>query len=109
MTAIDHIKAARQSKLIGENRKHVSLDLSPPLPLEQINALQTRVGQPLSEELRGLLAFCSGIDGCVAEIDFTGSMMAAFESKEIFPNGFPIAADGCGNFWVLDLTPQTTQ
>jgi hypothetical protein len=25
------------------------------------------------------------------------------------PNGLPIAADGCGNFWVLDLTPQTTQ
>jgi cell wall assembly regulator SMI1 len=109
MTAIEHIKAARQSKLIGENRKQVSLDLSPPLPLEQIKALEQSVGQPLPEELRGLLAFCSGIDGCVAEIDFTGSMMAAFESKEIFPNGLPIAADGWGNFWVLDLTPQTTQ
>jgi hypothetical protein len=32
----------------------------------------------------------------------------AFEAEEIFPNGLPIAADGCGNFWVLDITPKTT-
>ena len=41
----------------------------------------------------------------VAEIDFTGASLS-FEQKEVFPNGVPIAADGCGNFWVLDLTPQ---
>jgi hypothetical protein len=33
----------------------------------------------------------------------------AFEQKEVFPNGIPIARDGFGNFWVLDLTPQTAK
>ena len=33
----------------------------------------------------------------------------AFGHEDVFPNGLPIAADGFGNFWVLDLTPQTTK
>ena len=31
------------------------------------------------------------------------------QHKEVFPNGLPIAADGFGNFWVLDITPTTNQ
>ncbi len=108
MTAIEHIKAAQQAKLVDEDGEPVSIALSPPLKPEEIDSLQKRVGQPLPEELRVLLAFCSGIDGCLAGIDFTGDSMS-YEQKEIFPNGHPIAADGFGNFWVIDLTPQTTQ
>jgi hypothetical protein len=66
------------------------------------------VGQPLPEELRSLLTFCSGIEGCLDGIDFTGSRMS-FAQEEVFPSGLPIAADGSGNFWVLDITPETTQ
>ncbi len=108
MTVIEHIKVAQQSKLIDEDSEPVSLELSPPLTPTEISTLQNRVGQSLPEELRTLLAFCSGIDGCLAGIDFTGASMP-YEQLEIFPNGLPIAADGFGNFWVLDLTPQTTQ
>jgi len=108
MTAIEHIKTAQQSKLTDEDGEAVCLELAPPLPPAQIDSLQEQVGQPLPAELRALLAFCSGIDGCLAGIDFTGANMA-FEQVEVFPNGFPIAADGFGNFWVLDLTPSTTE
>jgi hypothetical protein len=66
------------------------------------------VGLPLPNELREVLSFCSGIDGCLGGIDFTGEMAMAYEQKEAFPNGLPIAADGCGNFWVLDITPETS-
>jgi cell wall assembly regulator SMI1 len=107
MTAIEHIKAAQQAKLVDEDGEPVTLELFPPLTADQIAALQERVGQPLPEELRTVLSFCSGIDGCLDGIDFTGDSMG-FESKETFPNGLPIARDGFGNFWVLDLTPQTT-
>jgi hypothetical protein len=62
----------------------------------------------LPKELREVLALCSGICGCLNGIDFTGKSMS-FEQKDVFPNGLPIAADGCGNFWVLDITPMTTQ
>ncbi|MGO8751801.1 MAG: SMI1/KNR4 family protein [Thermoguttaceae bacterium] len=108
MTAIEHIKAAQQSKLVDEDGDQVSLELLPPLAGEEMASLQERLGQPLPDELRMILTFCSGIDGCLAGVDFTGASMS-FAQEEIFPNGLPIAADGFGNYWVLDLTPETTQ
>jgi len=106
MTAIEHIKAARQARLVDEDGGPVTIELAAPLTSAQIDTLQKQLGQPLPQELRGLLAVCPGIDGCLAGIDFTGATMS-FSHEEIFPNGLPIAADGYGNFWVLDITPQT--
>jgi len=106
MIAIEHIKAAQQAKLVDEDGNAISIELSPPLKPEEVDSLQERTGQPLPQELRMLLTFCSGIEGCLDGIDFTGASMA-FEQREVFPNGLPIARDGFGNFWVLDLTPQT--
>ena len=109
MTAIEHIKAAQQAKLVDEDGEPVNIELLPPLTLEEIDSLQKRVGQPLPEELRTLLTFCSGMEGGSLDgIDFTGSRMS-FAHEAIFPSGLPIAADGFGNFWVLDITPQTTR
>jgi hypothetical protein len=107
MTAIDHIITAQQANLIDEDGEPVTLELSPALGTDQIDALQARMGQVLPEELRTLLGFCSGIEGCLDGIDFTGASME-FEDRDVFPGGLPIAADGYGNFWVLDITPQTT-
>ncbi len=106
MTAIEHIKAAQQAKLIDEDGEPVTIELLPPLTGDEIDNLHARVEQPLPEELRTLLSFCSGIGGCLDGIDFTGADMA-FEQKEVFPHGLPIARDGFGNFWVLDITPLT--
>ena len=39
-------------------------------------------------------------------VDFTGSQ-CSFQHDEIFPHGLPIAADGYGNFWVIDLLPSS--
>jgi hypothetical protein len=103
MNTIEIIKSAQQARLVDEDGEPVSLQVSPPLQISEIDAVQDRAGQLLPIELRTLLAFCSGIDGCLDGIDFTGESMS-FEQKEIFPNGLPIARDGFGNFWVLDLT-----
>jgi cell wall assembly regulator SMI1 len=109
MTAIEHIQAAQRAKMVDEDDEPVVLELTPPATSEQMDSIQQQVGQPLPEELRTLLAFCSGIDGGSLDgIDFTGARMS-FGQEEIFPSGLPIAADGFGNFWVLDLTPQTTK
>ncbi len=108
MTAIEHLKAAQPSELIDEDGERVALKLLPPLSAGQIDALQQQAGLPLPEELRSLLAFCSGLEGCLDVIDFTGQSLA-FAQEEVFPHGLPLAADGFGNFWVLDLTSQTTQ
>jgi hypothetical protein len=108
MTAIEQIKALQSARLVEENGEPVDLELLPPATPSQVEALQQQLGQPLPAELRAVLGFCSGIKGCLDAIDFTGASLA-FGAEEIFPRGLPIAADGCGNFWVLDLTPQTTQ
>lgn len=107
MTAIEQIRNAQQAKLVDKDGKPVRLELAPALEAHQIESLERDVGQPLPEELRSILSICSGIDGCLDGIDFTGRDMA-FAKKEVFPHGIPIARDGFGNFWVLDLTPQTT-
>lgn len=107
MTAIETIKAAQTADLTREHKKRLNLRLGKPLTLEEIDSVQEQIGLTLPVELRSLLAFCSTIDGCLAGIDFTGATMT-FGQDEIFPNGLPIAADGLGNSWVLDITPQTT-
>jgi hypothetical protein len=68
----------------------------------EIDAIATRIGAPLPDDLRTLLAACSKIDGLELEIDFTGG--PSFEMAEIFPHGLPIAGDYTGNFWVIDCT-----
>jgi hypothetical protein len=40
-------------------------------------------------------------------IDFSGGS-GGFEFLEIFPCAISIAGDGCGNFWVVDLTTSST-
>ncbi|HZO86166.1 MAG TPA: SMI1/KNR4 family protein [Verrucomicrobiae bacterium] len=106
MTAVEHIKAAQQGSVVDKRGKVVAMEPAGPLSPEQIEALQKEVGLPLPEELRSVLAFCTRIDGCGLEIDFSGATMD-FEDKDAFPNGLPIVHDGCGNFWVLDITPDT--
>jgi len=41
-------------------------------------------------------------------MDFTGRSLS-FEDQGVFPSGLPIAPDEFGNFWVLDLTRDTTE
>ncbi|HZR16205.1 MAG TPA: SMI1/KNR4 family protein [Verrucomicrobiae bacterium] len=108
MNAIEQIIAAQQTKLVDEDGEPVSLELAKPLTLEQIDSLQEKIGLPLPSELRELLAFCSGIDGCLDAIDFTGGY-EGFGTEEIFPKGLSVASDGFGNSWVLDITPETTK
>lgn len=107
MTAVDRIKAAQQAELVDKDGKPIHYKFLPPQSEEQIDALQKSLGQPLPRELRELLAFCSGILCCL-DIDFT-DRRKAFEAKEIFPDGLPLATDGSGNFWVVDLTPDTAE
>src|SRR4029453_11951130 len=86
-----------------------NLELQPPLTKCEIEELQVEVAAPLPRELRAVLEHTAGIDGTALDaIDFTGRDMS-FEDRDVFPLGHPIAADGFGNFWVLDLTPDETE
>jgi cell wall assembly regulator SMI1 len=106
MTALEHIKAAEKSEFVDEDGNRSSITLLPGLDEAAIQEIEKQVGQRLPTELRETLRFCSEIEGLSFEIDFTGGTMG-FGQEEIFPNGLPIAADGFGNFWVIDITPET--
>lgn len=82
------------------------IELQPGLSAEELLALEQRLGLPLPPDMRELLAFARGF-ACerAGEVDFTGSLPFAFESA--FPCGVPVAADGMGNFWVVDANPAT--
>jgi hypothetical protein len=92
--------------LVNEDGDPVELDLAPALRETEIKALEADIGLALPSELRQVLRHTGGIDG-IEPIDFTGR--ESFEMDWIFPSGFPIAADGFGNFWVVDLVPGETE
>jgi SMI1/KNR4 family protein SUKH-1 len=95
------VDAAEAVKAMGVG----GLALAPPLSADGIARLQEEIGAPLPRELRAALNHTAGIGGTVVDgIDLTGRDMD-YEHRELFPLGLPIATDGAGNFWVLDLPP----
>jgi SMI1 / KNR4 family (SUKH-1) len=82
-----------------------ALVIAPPASPEELERLTTELGVPLPDELRAVLAHTARVDGSgVGTIDFTGRAMD-YEDRDLFPAGLPIAGDGAGNFWVLDVVP----
>jgi len=105
MDPFEVIRRAQATRLVGEDGDEVELELAPALAPADIERLEDEVGVPLSRELRALLGCTAGIDGGPLQtIDFTGRSLS-LGAPETFPSGHPIAGDGFGNFWVLDLTP----
>jgi hypothetical protein len=85
------------------------LELQPPLSSAEIDALEGELPCRIPEEIRELLATCAGFGdgGVFEEVDFTARGFS-FDQSDVFPHGHPIAADGFGNFWVVDLLPEST-
>jgi hypothetical protein len=80
--------------------------LLPGLSGGELGVLQARYPVPLPAELVRLASVTRGVAGLLG-LDLTGAPHSV-ETAELMPAGLPIAADGSGNFWVLDLTPDTT-
>jgi hypothetical protein len=56
--------------------------------------------------MRDVLSLTRGIKPGLQEIDFSGlSLNEALGMDDVFPHALPIAGDGSGNFWVVDLHP----
>jgi cell wall assembly regulator SMI1 len=104
MDAVDEITRARSLDLIDRDGDRVDLVVHPAAAPAQIEALEKQLGLTLPRELRALLAHTAGIDGILDVLDFTGRDVS-FEYEDIFPAGHPIAHDGYGSHWVVDITP----
>jgi hypothetical protein len=109
MDYLEAIRRAQATRLVSEDGDEVDLELAPGLSPADIEGLADEVGAPLSRELRTLLQRTAAIEsGPLDAIDFTGRSLS-FGGEEMFPLGLPIAGDGFGNFWVLDLPPDEVE
>ena len=107
MDPLEAIRRAQATRLV-EDGDEVELELAPALSPAEIERLEDEVDVPLPRELRVLLGHTAGIDGGPLEtIDFTGRSLSL--GSEALPWGLPIAGDGFGNFWVVDLTPDDVE
>jgi hypothetical protein len=102
VTPVELIRDASSKTLKTAKGKIISFGLRPPLSEAEIAALEARLPCPLPADVRELLAYCGGFSGGGMDfVDFTGQDCDC--EYEGFPHGLPIAADGCGNFWIVDL------
>src|SRR5262245_19639293 len=110
MTATDVLRRATALPLQTKGGKRTNLDLLPPATIAEIKRLESLLPCPLPDDVRELLLYCRGFScdalGFVDFVDFTGAD-CMFEYVDAFPHGLPFAADGCGNFWVVDLWPDS--
>ncbi len=99
------IEAALHQNLVNADGKSIRIRLLPGLLKEELDELARTLPVAIPRDIRELLMFCSGIDGAFEEIDFSGRTMRDGFGTEFFPHGLPIAHDGFGNYWVVDLPP----
>lgn len=106
MTPRQAIETALGTKLRDEAGKAFQVDLAPPATHDELAKLGERLGAPPPPDVRDLLRWTSGFAFAPLErVDLLGRL--DFELADIFPRGLPIAGDGCGNFWVVDVHPRT--
>lgn len=103
LTPLEVVRKALGTSLSTAAGDPVKLVMLPALSPAEIEAFARELPCPLPSEVQELLRACSGFEGGAADVvDFTGRS-CSFEPESVFPRGLPIAADGFGNFWVVDL------
>ena len=109
MSPADIIRNAQSMELVDEDGEVFALSLLPPLSDPEVDAFAESLPCPLPDDISELLRFCRGFEDVGADqVDFTGRDLD-FAHEVIFPYGIPIASDGFGNFWVVDLNPDSSE
>lgn len=104
---IDVLKQAENTTFQNEDGQTEKLSLLPPLNEEEIQELESHLPCPIPEETKELFKFCRGFEGILESVYFSGIPDNGIE-LEVFPYAIPIAHDGYGNFWIVDLTKEST-
>jgi cell wall assembly regulator SMI1 len=100
------IESALAQNLIDHGGKPLVPRLLPGLTAAELDDFARSLPVAPPDDVRDLLAYCSGIEGTLEQIDFTGRSFAdGFGLDFLLPHAHPIAHDGCGNFWAVDLQP----
>lgn len=82
--------------------------LLPGLSNREFGELQGLIPCQIPGHIRDLLALTRGIEPALDLMDFSGlSLHPNWKKKDFLPHGLPVAGDGMGNFWVVDLEPRS--
>jgi SMI1 / KNR4 family (SUKH-1) len=108
VTPFEIIRRAQVSTLIDEDGHVVTLELLPGLSDAELQDFAVQMPCSVPPEIAELLRACRGFYGTVDQVDFSGRDLM-FDLGPAFPHGLPIAHDGFGNFWVVDLHPNSTR
>ena len=103
----DTLRACAGQRLVDSDGEVTTLKLLPPATPQQVRALEARIPSPLPDEIRDALAVTTGFVESPVE-SFSLLDLEGFGLEEVFPDAYSIAHDGYGNYWVLDMLPNTT-
>ena len=103
----DTLKEIAGKRLVDTDGDVTVLELLPAATDAQIRALEVALPAPLPDEIRAALAVSTGLANGPLE-SFSLLDLEGFGLEEAFPNAYSIAHDGFGNYWILDLLPDTT-
>ena len=103
----DTLREIAGSRLVDTDGDVTILELLPPATDEQIRALEASIPAPLPNEIRAALAVSTGLANGPLE-SFSFLDLEGFGLEEAFPHAYSIAHDGYGNYWILDLLPDTS-
>ena len=108
MTPLTELLKQTQGKVItNEDGFDTPFELLPPMTSLELSTLAATLPCRIPEEVRELLTFAKGFTGGnLEEITFSG-LAGGFGMEAIFPHALPLAADGFGNYWIVDLTSQS--
>lgn len=106
MSAVDVLRESVGIRLEDEDGDVEELTLLPGLSEEELAEVESRLPCALPDEAREVLSLCRGFNGVLEGVDFSG--LGGFGLEEIFPCAIPIAHDGFGNYWIVDVTSEST-
>lgn len=108
MSLIEVARAAGGMRIEDEDGEVERLELSLGLSAAELEELAASLPCPLPTEVRELLAFCRGFENGPLESFCFSGLPGGFGLEEVFPSALSIAHDGFGNYWVIDLLPEST-
>jgi hypothetical protein len=104
----DTLRQIAGKRLTDMDGEATILELQPPATDDQIQRLEASLPGPLPDEIRDALRVTTGLANGPLE-SFSLLDLEGFGLDEAFPHAYSVAHDGYGNYWVLDLLPDTTE
>jgi hypothetical protein len=108
MSLLEIVRAAAGMRMQDEDGKVELLRLGPGLSATELETLQGTLPCAIPGAVRELLLFSGGFENGPLDSVAFGGLPGGFGMDEVFPHPLPIAHDGSGNFWIVDLHAHST-